>query len=173
MVHSLTLLEPPLLCVPSAGAFFEKAGPALAAYSAGDRAPAVAQFLSMVCGLDWATCQEVIEGHVPGGVARAVADADNFFGSYLPALGTWQFGAEQAASITQPVLSVLGAETEQLFVDSDKQLHSWFPLIEDCRIEGAAHLLHLQRREPVAQGIAEFLARHPMVASEVIVASAR
>ncbi len=127
----------------------------------------------MVCGLNWATCQEVIEGHLPGGVARAVADADNFFASYLPALGAWQFGAEQAASITQPILSVLGTETEQLFADSDEQLHSWFPQVEDCRVEGAAHLLHMQRLEPVAQGIAVFLARHPMVSNEVIVASAR
>src|SRR6266581_4301858 len=31
IVHTLALLEPPLLGVPSAGAFFEKAGPALAA----------------------------------------------------------------------------------------------------------------------------------------------
>jgi pimeloyl-ACP methyl ester carboxylesterase len=106
-------------------------------------------------------------------VARALSDADNFFGSYLPSLGAWQFGAEEAASMKQPVLSVLGTETEQLFVDSNDQLHAWFPQVEDCRIEGAAHLLHMQRPEPVAQGIAAFLARHPMVAGEVIVASAR
>src|SRR5687768_4512139 len=32
IVHALALLEPPLTGAPSAGAFFEKAGPALAAY---------------------------------------------------------------------------------------------------------------------------------------------
>lgn len=162
VVHTLVLLEPPLLGVPSAGAFFEKAGPALAAYGSGDREGAVAAFLSMVCSLDWETCKAVIEKHIPGGVAQAIKDADNFFASYLPALTAWQFGAEQAASISQPVLSVLGTKTEQLFVDSHELLHSWFPQVEDCRIAGVAHLLHMQRPEPVAQGVAEFFARHPM-----------
>ena len=162
IVHTLTLLEPPLVCVPSAGAFFEKAGPALAAYGAGDGDGAMAGFLSTVSGLDWQTCRTVIEKHVPGGVARALADADNFFGSYLPSLNAWQFGPEQAASISQPVLSVVGTDSERWFLDGHELLHSWFPQVEDCRIKGIGHLLHMQRPEPVARGIAEFFARHPM-----------
>ena len=162
MVHTLVLLEPPLVGAPSAGAFFEKAGPALAAYGSGDRDGAMAGFLSVVCSLDWETCRKAIEKHVPGGVAQAMKNVDNFFGSYLPALTAWQFGAEQAASISQPVLSVCGAETERWFRDGHQLLHSWFPQVEDCRIEGVAHLLHMQRPEPVARGVAEFLARHPM-----------
>ncbi|MEX0749745.1 MAG: alpha/beta hydrolase [Dehalococcoidia bacterium] len=162
VVRSLALLEPPLLGAPGAAEFFEKAEPALAAYGSGDREGAMANFLSMACGLDWETCQKVIEEHMPGGVARAVNDADNFFGSYLPALSAWQFGAAQAAGISVPVLSVLGTETERLFVDSHAQLHSWFPQAEDCTIDGVAHLLHIQRPEPVARGVAEFFARHPM-----------
>jgi pimeloyl-ACP methyl ester carboxylesterase len=166
IVHTLALLEPPLLGVPSAGAFFEKAGPALEAYGAGDREGAMARFLSVVCSLDWQTCRTVIEKHVPGGVAQAMKDADNFFGSYLPALQTWQFGSEQATAISQPVLSVLGTESERLFVEGRDLLHSWFPQIEDCTIEGVGHLLHMQRPEPVAQGVAEFFARHPIAVNE-------
>jgi hypothetical protein len=60
------------------------------------------------------------------------------------------------------MLSVLGTETERWFVDSHELLHSWFPQLEDCRIEGVAHLLHIQRPEPVARGVAEFFARHPI-----------
>ena len=60
------------------------------------------------------------------------------------------------------MLSVLGTETERLFVDGHELLHSWFPQVEDCTIEGVAHLLHMQRPEPVAQGVAEFFARHPI-----------
>jgi pimeloyl-ACP methyl ester carboxylesterase len=163
--HSLALLEPPLLSVPSAAAFLEKAGPALAAYGSGDREGAIMSFLTMACSLDWAACQRVIEKQIPGGVARALQDSENFFGSYLPALSSWQFGAEQAAKITQPILSVLGQQTEPLFVDSDKQLRSWFPRIAGCRIEGAAHLLHIQRPEPVARGLVDFFTRHPIKAS--------
>jgi len=162
MVHSLALLEPPLLGVPSAGAFFEKAGPALAAYGSGDREGAVAAFLSMVSSLDWETCRAQIDRHIPGGVARAIADADNLFGSYLPALSAWQFGSRQAATISQPVLSVVGRDTERLFADGQDLLHAWFPQVESCTIESVAHLLHLQRPEPVARCVAEFFARHPV-----------
>jgi pimeloyl-ACP methyl ester carboxylesterase len=166
VVHTLALLEPPLVSVPSAAAFFEKAAPALAAYGSGDRDGAVAAFLSMVSSLDWETCRTHIDRHVPGGVAQAIADADDLFGSYLPALGAWQFGPEQAAAVSQPVLSVLGAETERLFAESHELLHAWFPQVEDCTIDGVAHLLQLQRPGPVARGVAEFFARHPLVRRE-------
>lgn len=160
VVQTLALLEPPLFGVPSTGSFVEKAGPALAAYGAGDRDGAIAKFLSMVSSLDWETCRNVIEKYIPGGVAKAMKDAHNLFESYLPALQTWKFGTMEATSISQPVLSVLGTESEQLFVDSDALLHTWFPQIEDCRIEDAAHLLHIQRPAPVDRGIAAFFARH-------------
>jgi 3-oxoadipate enol-lactonase len=122
----------------------------------------MAQFLSMVCSLDWESCRMVIEKHVPGGVAQAMADVDTFFGGYLPALGAWQFGRNEAARIPQPVLSVLGTRSERLFVDGHDLLHSWFPQAEDLIVEGAGHLLHLQRSEPVVQGVAAFLGRHPI-----------
>ncbi len=163
VVQSLALLEPPLMGVPSAGAFFEKVGPALAAYGSGDRAGAMAAFLSAVSSLDWESCRTVIDTHVPGGVAQAMQDADTVFGGYLPALSAWQFGPEQAAAISQPVLSVVGTETERLFAEGHALLHCWFPQVEDCTIEGIAHLLHIQRPEPVARGVAEFFARHPMM----------
>ena len=60
------------------------------------------------------------------------------------------------------MLSVLGTDTEQLFVEGNDLLHTWFPQVEDCTIEGVAHLLHMQRPEPVARGVAEFFARHPI-----------
>src|SRR5687768_8383730 len=61
VVQSLALLEPPLVAAPSAGAFFEKAGPALAAYGAGDRDGAMAGFLTVASSLDWESCQTAIE----------------------------------------------------------------------------------------------------------------
>ncbi len=160
VVQTLALLEPPLSAAPSAGPFFERAGPALAAYGSGDRDGAISKFLTLVCSLDWAKCQVVIDKHIPGGVAAAMANVDNFFGSYLPALQAWSFGGEQAAAISQPVLSVLGTASEQWFQDSHALLHTWFPQVEDCRIDGVAHLLHMQRPEPVARGLAGFFGRH-------------
>jgi pimeloyl-ACP methyl ester carboxylesterase len=165
LVHTLALLEPPLAGAPSAGAFFEKAGPALAAYGAGDRAGAMAAFLSAVSGLDWEACRTVIDARVPGGVAQAIRDADTVFGGYLPALTAWEFGPAQAATIAQPVLSVLGTETERWFADSHELLRAWVPQAEACPIAGAAHLLHLQRPASVAQGVGAFFARHPLPGS--------
>jgi pimeloyl-ACP methyl ester carboxylesterase len=161
IVQTLTLLEPPLLAAPSAEAFLEKAGPSLQAYGAGDRRAAMAGFLSVVSGLDWETCRAVTDEHIPGGTDRALKDADFFFASDLPALQAWTFGPEQATAISQPVLSVLGSETERWFVDSAQLLRSWFPQIEELTLEGAGHLLQIQRPEPVAEGLAEFLGRHP------------
>jgi pimeloyl-ACP methyl ester carboxylesterase len=164
LVHTLTLLEPALLAVPSAGAFFKHAGPSLEAYAAGDHERAVAGFLNAVSGLDWPTCQAVIDEHVPGGVAQTVKDADTLFGIEFPAIGAWAFGPEQAAAIGQPVLSVLGSATVPLFAEGRALLHAWFPQVQDCTIEGVGHLLHIQRPQPVARAIAEFLAWNPMTA---------
>ncbi len=162
VVHTLALLEPPLLSVPSAAAFLERAGSALAAYGRGDRLGAMTGFLSLVSSLSWETCRAQVETHVPGGVAQAIAHADDFFGSYLPALEAWRFGSAEAAAIAAPVLSVLGTETERVFAESRDLLHAWFPQAEDCEIDGVAHLLHMQRPGPVARCVAEFFARHPM-----------
>lgn len=160
-MRTLVLLEPPLLAVPSAGAFFERVGPALAAFRAGDHRDAMEKFLSVVSSLDWKTCRKVIQKEIPGGVPQVMRDADNFFGSYLPALSLWEFGAAQAAAIAAPVLSVLGTGTDRLFLESHELLHAWFARLDDCTIEGVGHLLHLQSPEPVASGIAAWLGAAP------------
>lgn len=162
LVHTLALLEPSLFSVPSAPALFERAAPSLDAYGRGDHAEAVVGFLSLVSGLDRETCRGVIDENVPGGVAQAIGDADTFFGVELPALGAWEFGAEQAAGIAQPVLSVLGADTEQLWVEVAGLLRSWFPQVEELTVSGVGHLLQMQRAAPVARGVADFLGRHSM-----------
>lgn len=161
-VHTLSLLEMSLLSVPSGEAFFEQVGPAFEAYGSGDPERALASFVSAVSGLDWATCRAVLDASVPGAVAQAVKDVDTFFGIELPALAEWAFSAEQAAAIQCPVLSVLGADTLPLWVEVADFLRSSLPDVEDCLIDGAGHLLHIQRPRPVARGMAKFLRRNPM-----------
>ena len=162
VVHSLVLLELSLLSAPSAAGLMEKAGPAFEAYGAGDPATAVAVFLSAVSGLEGPACRMLIENRVPGATAQAVKDADTFFGVELPGLGAWTFGAEQAAGISQPLLSVRGTDTEPLWVEVADLLRSWIEQVEDCTIEDTGHLLHIQRPQPVAESIAAFLGRHPI-----------
>jgi pimeloyl-ACP methyl ester carboxylesterase len=161
-VHTLVLLEPSLLSVPAAQGFFAKAGPALEAHAAGRAEEAVAIFMSAASGLPWDRCRTLLEERAPGTVAQAIRDADTMFGVELPGLMQWAFDARMAATIAQPVLSVLGSNTEPLWVEVDALLRSAIPRITSCPIEGVGHLLHLQRPEPVARGIAAFLARHPI-----------
>lgn len=166
LVHTLALLELSLLSVPrSAAGFLQKVGPAFEAYGAGQHETAVAAFMSAVSGLEWEACRAVLDDRVPGAVPQAIKDADTFFGIELPALSAWTFGAEQAAAISQPVLSVLGTDTEPLWVEVADLLRSWFTRVEDCTIEGAGHLLHMQRPEPVATCVAAFFGRHPLSGS--------
>ena len=162
MVHSLVLLEPSILSMPGAQAFLQKAGPALEAYAAGDHEKALAIFMTAVSGLDWKTCRAVVDERIPGAVASALKDADTVFGVELPALTQWTFNAQSAAPISQPTFSVLGAETQPLWKEIAELLRSSLPRVEECRIEGVGHLLHIQRAEPVARGIAQFLERHGM-----------
>jgi pimeloyl-ACP methyl ester carboxylesterase len=123
-------------------------------------------FMSAVSGLDWATCRALLEQRVPGAVAQAIKDADTFFGIELPALTQWAFGADQAATIQQPVLSVLGAETQPLWVEVAEFLGSSLPHVEECTIDRVGHLLHIQRSEPVAERVAQFLSRNPLAGDD-------
>jgi pimeloyl-ACP methyl ester carboxylesterase len=159
-VRTLALMELSLLSVPSGAAFFQQAGPAFEAYGNGDHEGAIARFLSVVGGVDWETCRGLLDEHLPGSVAQAIKDADTFFGVELPGLAAWTFGAEEAAAIRCPVLSVLGAETQPLWVDVAAFLRSSVPHVEECTIDGVGHLLHIERAQPVAIAMAGFLARN-------------
>ncbi len=162
LVHTLALLEPALYSLPSAALLFERAAPSVEAYCAGDMEGAVAGFLRVASGLELERCLAVLDEHVPGGFARAVEDADTLFGVELPAVVAWTFGPEQAATISQPVLSVLGAETDQLWVDAAATLRCWFPKLDERRVDGVGHLLHMQNPAPVARGLGAFLSHHPI-----------
>jgi pimeloyl-ACP methyl ester carboxylesterase len=166
-VRTLILLELSLLSVPSGEPFLQQARPAFEAYGSGDNEGALAIFMGAVSGLDWPTCRVALEELLPGAVEQAIKDADTFFGTELPALTEWSFGSEQAAAINQPVLSVLGTQTQPLWVDVADFLRSSLPHVEDCAIDGVGHLLHIQCPEPVARRMAEFLARNSIVANSL------
>jgi pimeloyl-ACP methyl ester carboxylesterase len=159
-VHTLTLLEPTLVSLPLGEAFLNAAGPVFEVYERGDHSGAFAMFVAAASGLEWETCRALLEERIPGVVAQSINDADTFFGVELPAVAKWEFGPEQAAAIRRPVLSVIGAETQPLWVEIAAFLRSSLPYVEECTIDGVGHLLQIQRPEPVARGIAEFLERN-------------
>jgi pimeloyl-ACP methyl ester carboxylesterase len=161
-VHTLTLLEPTLVSLPLGGAFLKAAGPVFEAYRSGDHSGALAMFVAAASGLDWERCRALLDERIPGVVTRSIKDADTFFGVELPALAEWTFGPEQAAAIHRPVLSVIGAETQPLWVEIAEFLRSSLPNVEELTIDGVGHLLQIQSPEPVAQAMAEFLERNTM-----------
>jgi len=161
-VHTLALLEPTLVSLPLGGAFLTAAGPVFEAYRIGDHSGALAMFVAAASGLDWEDCRAVLEERIPGVVAQSIQDADTFFGIELPALTAWTFGPEQAAAVRRPVLSMVGAETQPLWVEIAEFLRCSLPHVEECTIDGVGHLLHIQRPEPVARELARFLARNAM-----------
>jgi pimeloyl-ACP methyl ester carboxylesterase len=166
-VHTLTLLEPTLVSLPLGGAFLRAAGPVFEAYASGDHSGAFAMFVTAAGGLDWVGCRALLEERIPGVVAQSIKDADTFFGVELPAVAEWTFGPEQAAAIRRPVLSVIGAETQPMWVEIAEFLRSSLPHVEECTIDGVGHLLQIQSPEPVARGMAGFLARHAMAGDRV------
>ena len=128
-VHTLTLLEPTLVSLPLGGPFLEAAGPVFEAYRSGDHSGAFAMFVAAASGLGWEVCRALLEERIPGVVAQSIKDADTFFGVELPAITEWKFGLEQAAAIRKPVLSVIGAETQRLWVEIAAFLHSSPPQV--------------------------------------------
>ncbi len=161
-VRSLTLLEPALLDVPSGGALIEALGASVPMYESGDRAGAVDSFLREVCGKDY---RRSVETRLPGAMEQAAADADAFFTGEFPAIAEWLFAKEDAARITQPVLSVLGANTDAAiglptYSEIHERVLEWFPNAKPFVLPGAAHLLQVENPHDMAEGLATFLANN-------------
>jgi len=159
LAGSLGLLEPSIMSVPAADAFFKGAQPVFDAYAAGRPADAFAMFMSAVSGLDWAACSDLLEKRVPGAAAQAIEDADTFFGVELPSLGKWSF---EPKKISSPALSVLGSKTQRLWIEVDELLRTSLPKVERTTIEGVGHLLHIEKPAPVARALADFFACNPI-----------
>src|SRR5262245_2208234 len=119
-------------------------------------------FLAAVIVLDWNDCRELLDARVDGMVAQAIKDADTFFGVELPGLTQWVFGETEASRIRRPVLSIVGGETEPLWVEVAAFLRTSLPYVEECEIDGVGHLLELQDPASVARAIADFVERNPM-----------
>jgi pimeloyl-ACP methyl ester carboxylesterase len=166
-VHTLTLLEPTLVSLPLGQAFLRSAGPVFEAYESGDHSGAFAMFVAAASGLPWEASRALLEQRIPGVVPQAIEDADTFFGIELPSLVEWAFGPEQAAAVRRPVLSVIGARTQPVWVEIAGFLRSSLPRVEECTIDGVGHLLQIQRPKPVARAIADFLERNPLVVEGV------
>jgi pimeloyl-ACP methyl ester carboxylesterase len=155
IVHSVAVLEPALMVVPSP----PEVPRALELFRAGDRLAAVETFLRGTCG---SQARAVLEDVLPGAFQQALADADTFFGHELPALRQWVFGPTEARRITQPVLAVVGEHSDARFHQRQELLLEWLPVVEPYLLSNAGHLLHLDNGPELARALADFFARHPI-----------
>jgi pimeloyl-ACP methyl ester carboxylesterase len=165
LVHSIALLEPALFSVPSSPQLFESLAPAFQMYDAGNKAGAVDGCLRGVFGEDY---RNVLDRVLPGALAQAVTDADTFFRLEMPALQQWSFTQAEANRIGQPVLSVLGSQSDTLWkgrTEVHELVQAWWPRTETFVLQGAAHALQIVNPTGMAEGLAGFFARHPMTAS--------
>jgi pimeloyl-ACP methyl ester carboxylesterase len=108
LVHSLILLEPPPVHVPSAAQFFAANARLVEDYHAYGPVAGLDRFLTRVIGLDW---RAVIERALPGAAEQMEQDAGTSFDTDIPALLAWTFGAGDARRITQAVLHIGGSES--------------------------------------------------------------
>jgi pimeloyl-ACP methyl ester carboxylesterase len=159
VVHSLVLLEPPMLATPLGAAFFEgPLGPVIAAYQGGDKEKAADLFRDAVGGPNAA--RALAERLGPGARAQATRDADTLFGTEFPDMQKGLFTELDAAGIGVPVLSVIGEASDPLFQGSHTMLMKWLANADALVIPGAAHFLQVEEPRAVAEGIAAFVARH-------------
>jgi pimeloyl-ACP methyl ester carboxylesterase len=162
VVHSLVLLEPALLDVPSGPVLAAAFEPALQRYRAGDTAGAKDAFLRVAIGPG---CRGFLAALIPGGYAPAVGDADTFFAVELPSGGPWRFTEEDARRISQPVLAVLGGESATDWAgwpEGHARLLAWLPQAEPFVLAGANHALEEMDPRVVAEALAAFVVYHPI-----------
>jgi 3-oxoadipate enol-lactonase len=165
VVHSLVLLEPALMDVPSGALLEGEVGPSVRLYDAGEKEAATDAFIRWALGPDY---RGFLDRLFPGGYAQAVADADTWFAVELPALGEWRFTREDAGRITQPVLAVLGSESAKDWpgwAEAQARVLEWMPQAEPFVLAGANHALEEMDPRGVAEALAAFVARHPIAAA--------
>jgi len=153
-VHTLTLIEPPPVHVPSADEFLAANADFIEDYRLRGSAMALDRFLARVIGPDW---RASIEHHVPGGAEQVRRDADTFFGTDMPALVAWRFDAEDAQRIQQPVLYIGGNESGLWFAEVRDLVLSWLPHAQDVVLKGADHSLAMTHPAEIAAAMSAFL----------------
>lgn len=161
-VHSLALLEPALMSVPSAQSSRGFVSVAVQLYRAGDKAAAIDTFLRGTCGPGY---RAVLDQALPGAFDQHLADADTFFTQELPALREWPFAEEEARRVAQPALAVIGEKSQQLdpiWLERQALLLTWLANVEPFVLPGATHLLQVQNPRGMAEGLAAFFRRHPL-----------
>ena len=156
-VRTLTVLEPPPVGVPSAAEFRAASARLSDTFEAHGPMVALDEFLTQLVGPDW---RHDAEESLPGSVAAMERDAVTFFSSDLPALLSWTFEEQDAASIRCPVLYVGGSTSGPWFAEMRALLQRLLPQTDGSTVAGAGHLLAATHPGETAGIVVPFLRRH-------------
>lgn len=165
VVHSLALLEPGLMVGTSAQAYRESLARGVERYREAGAAVVVDEFLQA----RWPGpgYRATLERVLPGAFAQTVADAGTWFEREVSGQLGWRFGETEARRISQPVLSMLGGESDALwsrFGETHRLLLAWLPHAEGIVLPGTTHFMLLQDPRGVAEALATFWVRHRLPA---------
>lgn len=156
VVHSLALLEPALFGRVTGQAYRESLARGEQRYKEGPADVVVDEFLEMRFGSGY---RMALERALPGAFDQAVADSGATFEMDLPGLREWRFNEEELQCITQPVLNVMGSQSEALwprFGEVYRLVLGWLPHAEGFVLPGAAHGLMMQNPHGMAEALANF-----------------
>lgn len=158
-VRSLALFEP---LVPAAMAdaetvkyFMDAVQEAFGLYAEGNKQAAIDRFAQGAFGKDY---RPRLEAALPGGFERMVADADVLFQVEMPAIQQWQFGPQQAARITVPVLAAYHDDAVwDGFRQTQTAVCQWIARVQPLRLPATSHLLQILTPGDAARGLTAFL----------------
>lgn len=156
-VRTLTVIEPPPAQQPGAQEFRTANALLLETLRAGGALVALDQFMTMLVGTDWRAESDRIRA---GTVSAMERDAVTFFGNDVPALLSWDFGADEAAKVTCPMLYIGGADTGSWFAQMRTYTLDLLPHAESTVLAAAGHLVASTHPVQTAQRVVEFLDRH-------------
>jgi pimeloyl-ACP methyl ester carboxylesterase len=159
MVATLALLEPALAVGASGPEYRQALSSSCQRFRDAGATVAVEEGLRA----RWPGFRAPLEDLLPGALDQAVADAPGVFDYELPGLLDWQFDEAKARCLTQPVLSVLGSESQALwprFGETHRTLCAWLPNVEAFILPGAHHFLQMENPRDMADALRDFFARH-------------
>jgi pimeloyl-ACP methyl ester carboxylesterase len=158
-VHTLTVIEPPPVHIPSAEEFIAANHELIRLHQTRGASFALDSFLTRLMGPDW---RDELERHLPGSVQQVERDADTFFETDIPALLSWDFSPERASRIYQPKLYVGGDKSGPWFSQVRWLMMDWLGQPAEALVEGADHNLAVTHPQQAARVLTEFIGRHPI-----------
>jgi pimeloyl-ACP methyl ester carboxylesterase len=157
LIQSLTVAEPALPAVIFASAEFAALGAqAGELYQNGGHDAAIELFGRAVVG------EKCWDSFAADWLSLWTGDATVIFESDLVSLGEWNFGAAEAHKISQPVMSLVGTDSPDVFKNVAEVIAEWISQAENYVVPDSSHTIMQMNPGHAAQLITDFVERHPI-----------